>query len=94
MFEGLCLDGPMGGQYVHCGTDVLRSTVRRPVPPAQYPENVAVFTKSEVFEYHAVQIASGSQEPAKFWVPREWYVQGQSAYTMLIVRFLAEQYAR
>jgi hypothetical protein len=94
MYEGLCLDGPRGGQYVTHAHDVMRASVRRPLPPAQFAENVAVFAKTEVFEYHAVQIVSGAQEPAKFWIPREWFVQGQSAYTMLIVQFLAEQYAR
>ena len=94
-YDGICLDGPRGGQHCSHHCDVMEVPVRPPVPPsAEFGEGVVSLAavRIEKFRYHAVQIVAGA-ETHKFWIPEEWYREGQSFYTAKIISFLTEQYA-
>lgn len=94
MYQGICLDGPRGGQHVDHYHDVMEVAIRPPVPP-NYGDSVVPLAavRLDTFRYHAIQILAGA-ETLKFWIPEDWYREGQASYTARIVKFLAEQYAR
>lgn len=94
MYQGICLDGPRGGEYVTHSYDVMEVRIRPPVPPS-YGDSVVALAAVRVdsFRYHAVRLNAGL-ESVEFWIPEDWYREGQASYTARIVKFLAEQYAR
>lgn len=93
-YSGLCLDGPWGRRHVTHTSDVTDVPIRPPVPPSYADETVVQMSmlRTEYFRYHAVQITAGALT-LRFWIPHEWYVEGQAAYTARIVMFLSDQYA-